>query len=291
MKSLEEIRIAVPGGHLANYVVGEGPVVIFLHGGPGDTHHYMRRMAEPLFKNHRCVFFDQRGTGGSIGFERKAENFQVDRLLQDLEAVHDHFSKEPVSLVGHSWGAMYGLFASIRHPERFSRAALISMGPLDKEAAQTTGDHLLSVLTPQEQRRWRELRTERNSARDRDDQITVLAADEKLMSLRVKAWIFNPSLRAQFLAEYNQDPPPDRVVNKLVWESAETWFDWESVASLKSKVWICYGANDSVPLAQFQRLTALSSRIQLTVFERCGHIPWLEHPTTFYRDLNQFLGG
>jgi pimeloyl-ACP methyl ester carboxylesterase len=28
---------------------------------------------------------------------------------------------------------------------------------------------------------------------------------------------------------------------------------------------------------------------RLSVFEDCGHIPWLEHPRKFYAELDQFL--
>jgi len=38
--------VEVPDGDLAVYSFGSGPPVIFLHGGPGDTHDYMKRMAE-----------------------------------------------------------------------------------------------------------------------------------------------------------------------------------------------------------------------------------------------------
>lgn len=284
-------QIPVTGGHLGAWSIGKGPGVIFLHGGPGDTHDYMKRMAEPLFRDFQCVFFDQRGTGKSNDFTRIPDQFSLPVLLSDILAVRDHFRLVDVALVGHSWGALYGLFACIQHPDQFRRAALISMGPLDDEMNRATADHLLSVLTDSEKTSWQQLRASRNQARDRGDLDAVKNADKKMMDLRVKAWVFNEGLRSEFLEEYFRDPPPDREVNKLIWESAQSWFSWERLKAIKSDLWLCIGANDSVPISQTNRVVERVPRACATILERCGHIPWLEHPVTFYQGLKTFLAG
>lgn len=284
-----KFQIPVQGGHIATYSIGNGPTVIFLHGGPGDTHHYMKRMAEPLFMNFQCIFFDQRGTGESNNFVRNEDQFRLPFLFDDLLAVQNHYASGPVMLVGHSWGAIYALFASIQYPERFKKVALLNMGPLDSEMNEATTGHLLSTLTPEEQDQWSRLRSERTAARDVGNLDLVQKADKEMMSLRVKSWVFQPNLRDIFLNDYFQDPPPDREVNKWIWESAVGWFKWEKLKTVKAETWICVGVNDAVPVAQAKRVVELVPHASLTVFERCGHIPWLEHPTEFYRQLTEFL--
>lgn len=282
-------KIPVLGGQLAAYSFGQGPAVIFLHGGPGDTHHYMKRMAEPLFRNFRCIFFDQRGTGGSAGFKREPEQFRLEFIFEDLVAVQEHFNTGPAALVGHSWGAMYALFSCIRYPGRFTKAALLNMGPLDAHMERGTSEHLTSVLNEEEKEEWQRLRSIRNSARDQRQFDKVEALDKQLMRLRVKAWVFNPALRDKFLNEYFQDPPPDREVNKWIWESLSGWFSWDRLNSVQIPTWVCTGANDSVPIMQAQRVVEAMPNARLTVFNQCGHIPWLEHTKDFYGQLRQFL--
>ncbi len=221
-----EKRIAIAGGELAVFVEGRGEPVIFLHGGPGDTHHYMRRMAKPLFAadqsalktrgGYRCIFFDQRGTGGSKVDQRRRENFQMDVLFDDLERVRKKFTDGPIRLVGHSWGAMYGLYACMNAPERFSHAALLNMGPLDSEMEKLCGEALLEAMGPVDHQNWRDLRAIRNAARDSKDVAKVEDCDRQMMKLRVKSWIFDPKLHDTFLVDYFQDPPPDREVNKMI---------------------------------------------------------------------------
>ena len=52
-----KLGVSVFGGELAIYREGQGEPVIFLHGGPGDTHHYMKRMAEPLYRSGSKISF------------------------------------------------------------------------------------------------------------------------------------------------------------------------------------------------------------------------------------------
>lgn len=281
--------IPVSHGQLSAFSVGEGPSLLFLHGGPGDTHDYMKRMAEPLCADFRCIFFDQRGTGRSQGFERTPEEFKLERLFEDLKAVQEHFRAQEVILVGHSWGAMYALYACLRYPGSFKKAALLNMGPLDTEMEQATSAHLISVLNDAEKSEWQRLRLERNKAREARHFALVESLDQDLMRLRVKAWVFNPQLRDAFLTEYFEDPPADREVNKLIWEAQEGWFSWSKLAELGTPLWLCVGENDSVPVAQAERLSKITDFAQLSVYKECGHIPWLEHPEKFYAEFRRFL--
>lgn len=281
--------IPVSHGQLSAFAVGEGPSLIFLHGGPGDTHDYMRRMAEPLFADFRCLFFDQRGTGRSQGFNRTSEEFKLERLFEDLKAVQEYFRADEPILVGHSWGAMYALYACLRYPGHFKKAALLNMGPLDVEMERATSERLISALNEMEKSEWQRLRLERNQARDARNFALVESLDEDLMRLRVKAWVFNPELRDSFLNEYFQDPPADREVNKLIWEAQDGWFSWQKLAELRTPLWLCVGENDSVPVAQAERLSKTTDLAQLSIFKECGHIPWLEHPEKFYAEFRRFL--
>lgn len=281
--------IAVPGAKIATYAIGEGAPVIFLHGGPGDTHHYMKRMAKPLFEKHRCIFFDQRGTGLSVVERRAADQFTLDHMLSDLAAVHKFYSAAPVGLVGHSWGAMYGLLACLKFPEKFTAAALLNMGPLDAEAEKRTSENLLKELSPEEAGQWEKIRQRRSLARDTGDFESVIEADKELMSLRVKSWIFDPKLHDVFLADYFLDPPPDREVNKWVWEAQVGSFNWDRLKIATSKIWLCAGDHDATPVSQTERLARALPNASVSIYKKCGHIPWMEQPERFYADLERCL--
>ncbi|NDF16023.1 alpha/beta hydrolase [bacterium] len=282
-------RIVVPHGSLAVFEDGEGTPVVFLHGGPGDTHHYMRRMAEPLRERYRCVCYDQRGTGESLLESKNAITLALPRFFDDLMEIREHLGVSQLTLVGHSWGAMLALLFAQHRPEAVAKAALLSMGPLDEEQEKICSERSTAAFSDLEKEHWSKLRNDRNEALRLGDHAEVLRADQELMRLRVKSWVCQPGLRDTFLEEYFRDPPPDRAVNKLVWEGARGAFNWEGLRRVQSPLLVCYGEEDFAPVGQGEKVLKHAPHAELVLLPQCGHIPWLEQPARFYEALNRFL--
>ena len=105
------------------------PTVIVLHGGPGADYRSLLALSE-LADTHHVVFYDQRGAGLS---ERvPAESITASVMLDDLGRIADRFSPtDPVSLIGHSWGATLAAGYMRQHPDRVAAAVLAEPGYLD----------------------------------------------------------------------------------------------------------------------------------------------------------------
>jgi proline iminopeptidase len=86
------------------------------------------------------VYWDQRGNGLSerIG----AEEISPEAMVEEIDAVRDRFSPgAPVTLVGHSFGAMYTALYASRRPEAVAQAVLVEPGGLnDAIFRETYGD-------------------------------------------------------------------------------------------------------------------------------------------------------
>jgi proline iminopeptidase len=117
--------------HLEAHGDPSSPVVIVLHGGPGNDYRYLLPLS-PLADQFRLVFYDQRGSGLS---PRVADaEFTLERFVADLDAIGRTFSPNaPVRLIGHSWGGMLAAAYLARHPERVSHAVLAEPGFLTPE--------------------------------------------------------------------------------------------------------------------------------------------------------------
>jgi len=105
------------------------PIIIILHGGPGNDYRYMlncKKFAEDSFF---VVFFDQRGAGLS---RRHSSNvFTGKTYLEDLRQVINHYSQsadQKVYLMGHSWGAMYATMYINAYPSEIAGAVLSEPG-------------------------------------------------------------------------------------------------------------------------------------------------------------------
>ena len=104
-------------------VLGSGPPLAMLHGlllGSMATWYF--GPAARLARTHRVLLFDQRGHGRSA---RPPDGYDLETMTDDLACLLANFTHEPVTLVGHSWGALVALRLAIREPDRVRRLALV----------------------------------------------------------------------------------------------------------------------------------------------------------------------
>jgi pimeloyl-ACP methyl ester carboxylesterase len=103
------------------------PVVLILHGGPGDaTNPWGYAGFRPWLKTYTVVQWDQRGSGRTLGRNGKesAAALTIDRLVQDglelAEMLRTSLRKDKIILVGHSFGSVLGVLMAKAKPELFS---------------------------------------------------------------------------------------------------------------------------------------------------------------------------
>jgi pimeloyl-ACP methyl ester carboxylesterase len=103
------------------------PVVLILHGGPGDaTNPWGYAGFRTWLKTYTVVQWDQRGSGKTLGRNGKdsAAALTIDRLVQDgvelADTLRTSLRKDKIILVGHSFGSMLGVLMAKAKPELFS---------------------------------------------------------------------------------------------------------------------------------------------------------------------------
>jgi len=132
--SLPQIEINGVRLHAQTYGDPTNPVIIVLHGGPGGD--YRSQLgAKILADTNFVVFYDQRGAGLS---ERvPAQELTVATYMAELDAVIDKYSPDrPVTLLGHSWGAMLATAYLGEAPDKVARAILLEPGFFNAKEAQ-----------------------------------------------------------------------------------------------------------------------------------------------------------
>jgi len=111
--------IHVRGEHVGN------PVLLFIHGGPGQAAIAMaREFQRPWEARFTVVQWDQRGAGKTYAAndrELQRRTMTVPRMEQDALEVANYlrrrFNRDKIVVVGHSWGTVLGLWLAHEHPE------------------------------------------------------------------------------------------------------------------------------------------------------------------------------
>nr|WP_198999876.1 alpha/beta hydrolase [Flavobacterium sp. ASV13] len=97
-------------------VSGNGPVCIFVHGGPGAWSKSFEDMkGNNLEKKLNMVYFDQRGCGRSDASIDK--NYSLDRMTDDIEDIRRSLGVEKIYLLSHSFGGIIAANYAKKHPD------------------------------------------------------------------------------------------------------------------------------------------------------------------------------
>jgi pimeloyl-ACP methyl ester carboxylesterase len=104
----------------------DNPVLLFLHGGPGDvTNPWSFALFAPWEKHFTVVQWDERGAGRTLrkSGSAVAPTITVDHMVQDgielTEYLRKHLGKEKIIIVGHSFGSILGTRMARARPEFF----------------------------------------------------------------------------------------------------------------------------------------------------------------------------
>ena len=108
-------RATLPTGLALDYIdIGQGPLVVLLHGGMGDCHSWEPQLAA-FRQTHRVVAYSRRHSSGSAA-ATDAGVHSLDTDVEDLAAFARALHLGPAHLVGTSYGALTALAFALRHP-------------------------------------------------------------------------------------------------------------------------------------------------------------------------------
>jgi pimeloyl-ACP methyl ester carboxylesterase len=97
-----ESRIPVGSAELFAREVGQGTLIIVIHGGPDFDHTYLLPELDRLSDSFHLTYYDQRGRGRSAD-RVQPEDLTLASDIADLEKVRQYFKLDSVILLGHSW--------------------------------------------------------------------------------------------------------------------------------------------------------------------------------------------
>lgn len=104
-------------------VIGHGPPLLLMHGGPGADHWSfagLRKLAE----RHTLVLYDHRCNGRSTG--APVSSMTWENLTADADALRERLGFERWAVLGHSFGGHVALEYALRYPASLSSLVLVN---------------------------------------------------------------------------------------------------------------------------------------------------------------------
>ncbi|MDX3094481.1 alpha/beta hydrolase [Streptomyces sp. ME01-24h] len=247
------------------------PAVLLLHGLMGRASQWAGT-ARRLAARHRVVALDQRGHGGSAKPEGP---YTRDAYVADAAAVVEELELAPVTVVGHSMGALTAWQLAARHPSLVRAVVLCDMRAVALgEASQRRwedwfGAWPLPFPGPEAVRRW------------------FGEEDPWLEGSR--------PARGQFFAEVMEEHADGwRPVfeRRHMLRSRESWIQdahWDELAEVTCPALVVRGWDGELGRAEAQEMVRVLPRGSYAEIPDAGHlVPW-DQPEAWYTAVETFL--
>jgi pimeloyl-ACP methyl ester carboxylesterase len=258
---------ASDGARLAYVDVGEGDPIVLVHGWTTSLN-WWREQVPWLAERYRVVALDLRGFGDS---DKVPRGHTMQRYARDVHELLGALGVDGALAVGWSMGA-FVLWSSVQQFGRGRARAMVFVG-------QSAGD----------------LKTDANP----DGIVTYAELVEWVAALQTDQEGF---LRGLLPLMVKQDPTPEQL-DWMVRDAlrlpahiaavslvTQTTFDaYPAFPAIDFPTQVYFGTDPKMyEIAQGRSLAAMIPGCELVVFEDSGHIPHLEEPARFNRELDTF---
>ena len=271
------------GASLAVHLIGAGPPLLCLPGGPLLPSAYLGDLGD-LASHRRLVLLDLRGSGASDRADDPTA-CRCDRLVADVEAVRRHLGLESIDLLAHSAGANLAYRYAEHHPDQVARLVLVAPSVfglgLAVPAAARSEIALLRQKEPWYPSAAAALASIQNGTATETDWAAITPFTYGRWDKSTQAYDASmearrdPDAAAAFVADGAFDPPATR----------------SALAALDAPVLVVAGGWDvGNPPQVMAEVAEHFPRGQLTVQSEAGHFPWVDNPTRFQEAIIAFLG-
>lgn len=251
---------------------GEGEKTIVFVPGLGGTTRYWLRSIGPLTANHRVVLVDLLGFGAS---PKPWTRYSVDRHVAELH--HALRSLGPITLVGHSLGALLAVAYAARFRGQVTNLVLIGMPYFGSEEAAYR--YLRSGKV-----KWGYLYT--------NVFLTMIAC---VLTRHVFGWLL-PYIRRDIPREVAEDLVKHtwRSSTSSLWKVVYRYAAADELRQLgtQTRVLMIHGRNDDVaPFAAIEKLSHEQPGWQLIALDGLDHHPFLRTPYLCVSYIHYLVSG
>jgi proline iminopeptidase len=283
--------VAVDCARLRVRIVGEGPPIVVLHGGPDFDHSYLLPELDRLADSFQLVYYDQRGRGRSAEGVRP-EDVTLTSEMGDLDAVRRHLKLEAIAVLGHSWGGVLAMEYATRHPQRLTHLVLMNTAPASHHDAEVFRLYLRSIRPASE--------IEAMDALAASDtfQAGDLHAELDYYRMHFRPGLVATNQLAQVIPRLRTHFTPERVLLARAIEQRLYRDTWSSptydllprLRHLAMPTLVLHGERDFVPVRLAEHIAGAIPDARLVVLPRCGHFAYLEAPEAVHEQVNRLFG-
>jgi proline iminopeptidase len=253
--------------------MGDRDTILLIPGGPGGNHTVYNGIKKNLYAYADLVLIDPRGCGKSLPAD--VEDCNLEKNIEDIEAIRTVLDLEKIILLGGSYGSMVALGYAISFSERLNQLILLAGAP-DHGFLITAKKNLLKIATAVQQEWAERLWTGNFKSSEELDEFY------KVMSPLYSHFLKN---NFKFSPPNTQEKIPYNFkLTNHAYQKNFYCFDFRNALSqIECPTLIIAGDTDWIndPI-HTKEMAEKIPQAKLCLLKKCGHYLWLDQPEQFY---------
>jgi pimeloyl-ACP methyl ester carboxylesterase len=249
----EEGRVNSAGVKIHYVTLGNGPLVVLIHGFPDYWYSWRDQMPE-LAKHFQVVAIDQRGYNKSDQ-PKGVESYALNELVADVDAVVKHFKANKAVIVGHDWGGLVAWTYAMKHPDRTDRLIVLNL-PHPKGLSRELANNPAQQKNSQYARNFQK------------------EGAEKLLSPELLSlWVKEPEARKHYVAAFKRSSLEGMLNYYRANYPKEPYKDDKTFPPVKCPVLLIHGLKDQylLPGALNDTWNWVEGELTLVTLPNAGH--------------------
>lgn len=271
---------------------GKGNPIVFIAGGPGNSHDYMQGNFGKYHKNRQVVFFDGLGRGLSDD-AKDVKEYSILGDVETLEGIRKALQLSKWTVVGHSYGTVVAQAYALKYPQYTEKMILINgfHSGLMWQANCDSYNHYAKTHFPEKWKVVDSLRSE--GFVSSDSEFSKVYGDFPTKYI----YYHNTKLRQPVPKDVKRSWNSD-VYYTIVGRDADFHVTGDmgdidfrrELKKIQSPTLIIAGRYDGVSTPEFAiQYKTYMPKAEFVMFEKSGHNPYLEEPDKFFKLFESFL--
>ncbi len=274
---------APDGTRLAYALVGSGPLLVCVPGGPGRAAPYLEDLGG-LAEERTLVLLDNRATGRSE-VPADPSTLRFDRLADDVEALREHLGEERVDLLGHSAGTVVVQAYASAHAGRLRSLVLVT--PVDGLQGGARAD-VPAIRAARAGEPWYTEAAEAQAAMQDATPSQVQALQRAQRPFYYGRW--DERTQAHAASADRQMSPRAELGFAAGGEVVDVPALVAGLSRVEAPVLVVGAELDGATgVAAVHTVAASFPRAETAVLPGAGHFPWVDEPEAFRAVVAQFL--
>ncbi len=282
-------KFVVVNGHRLWYrIAGQGSPILLIPGGPGSSHTYFYPGLERLADSLQLIFFDAFGRGQSDRAKNPGE-YSLTGDIDDIEGIRKALGLGKIAVYGHSYGGLVAQGYALRYPQSLSKLILANTCHSAEMWQKGANDNWNNEIQNQYPEVWAELQQLRAKGALTCDPAYQKVQGRVPLSL---LYFYDPS-NSNIAVDtssvvFCQIAGPDAGI-VLGGELASVDFRGQ-LRGIQVPALVLAGRLDRVGIPRYaEQFRTFMPQAQFVMFEKSGHLPFLEEPELHDSVVRAFL--